>query len=313
MKNYISFKLCVVTIIISAFASCSDDKPEKIALFLPVADFNYNASTMTVRFTDGSLNAIDYLWEFGDGTISTEQNPVHEFKDFLEYTVVLTVTNKNGKIDSKTLILDLLEGPIPDPSVEMGITIDGKFDDWNNVPTERLFTATLGDHITGRRAIRTIKFCGDMDYLYFYAVVEKENFGVLSFYIDKDNNVDTGNKVSSWNRIGADYLMEAPQQDGVFIGGAFSYDDEVGQGTGWAWNDFIPSGPEALTLSKLVNMGDGLVEVEGYLSRTEYTDLGATIRVGVNVANASWSTTGRLPAAHADGTAPDALKVRIPQ
>lgn len=313
MKNYISYKLCLFAIVISGLVSCGEDDPAEIALFLPVADFNYDASTMAVGFTDNSLNAVEYSWDFGDGTTSTEQNPTHEFKDFLEYTVALTITNKNGKTNSKSLIVDLLEGPIPDPAVDMGITIDGKFDDWNNVPAERLFTATLGDHITGRTAIRKIKFCGDVDYLYFYAEVERDNFGVFTLYIDKDNNTNTGYKVSYWNRNGADYLMEAPQVDGVFTGTAHSYDYAVGQGTSWAWNEFIPSGPKALTMSAIVDRGDGLAEVEGYLSRAEYSDLGATLRIGVNVANAAWSTTGRIPAAKVDGSISDAIKVRIPK
>jgi len=313
MKNILSYKLSVLAIFVSTFVSCGEDDPAKIALFLPVADFNYDAATMAVGFADNSLNAVGYLWDFGDGSTSTEQNPVHEFKDFLEYTVVLTITNKNGKTNSKSQILDLLEGPIPDPSVDMGITIDGKFDDWKKVPSERLFGATLGDHITGRRAIRTLKFCGDTDYLYFYAEVEKDNFGVFTLYIDKDNNADTGYKVSYWNRTGADYLMEAPQVEGVFTGTAHTYDYATGKGTDWAWNEFIPSGASALTISEIVDRGDGLAEVEGYLSRREYPDLGSTLRIGANIANTSWSTTGRIPAANADGSVADAIKVRIPK
>jgi PKD repeat protein len=36
------------------------------------------------------------LWNFGDGTTSTEQNPTHIFTVLGTYTVTLTVTNAGG-------------------------------------------------------------------------------------------------------------------------------------------------------------------------------------------------------------------------
>lgn len=313
MKNYISFKLLALAIAIFTLTSCSEDEPVKIALFLPKADFNYDASSMNIKFTDKSENATSYLWEYGDGATSTEQNPTHEFKDFEEYTVSLTVTNKDGVTNKKTMILDLSDGPALS-DLKLNINIDGVFSDWDNVPAERLFTATLADHITDRTAIRLIKFCGDSEHLYFYAVVEKARFGVLAFYIDKDNNKSTGYLSTSWgNTMGADYLMEAPSEDGVFEGGAYAYDDVIGKGSGWAWNEAIPAGPRALTMSNLVDIDKDLAEVEGYLSRAEYTGLGYIIRIGTNVSNTSWSTTGRIPGATLDGSTPQGFKVRIPQ
>lgn len=56
-------------------------------------DFSYELACdgKTVQFINESLNAFDYLWIFGDGTTSTEVNPVHEFADFDDYSVTLTV------------------------------------------------------------------------------------------------------------------------------------------------------------------------------------------------------------------------------
>jgi predicted outer membrane repeat protein len=59
-------------------------------------------SPLTVQFTDHSLvsvkipsyPAIDsWLWEFGDGTTSTERNPEHIYPDAGRYSVTLTVSN----------------------------------------------------------------------------------------------------------------------------------------------------------------------------------------------------------------------------
>jgi len=67
----------------------------------PVANFTA-ASTTTdftspVYFTDTSLNTPQsWYWEFGDGSTSTEQNPLHTYTAYGTYTVNLTVTNLKG-------------------------------------------------------------------------------------------------------------------------------------------------------------------------------------------------------------------------
>ncbi len=51
-----------------------------------------------IRFYDKSFGDIrKWLWDFGDGTISEERNPVHQYKQGKEWTVVLTVEGPAGK------------------------------------------------------------------------------------------------------------------------------------------------------------------------------------------------------------------------
>lgn len=55
--------------------------------------------TVTVNFTDMSTGdplPDTWLWDFGDGTTSTEQNPSHEYAEEGYYTVVLTARNTIG-------------------------------------------------------------------------------------------------------------------------------------------------------------------------------------------------------------------------
>ncbi len=48
-------------------------------------------------FRDRSYgNILSWLWDFDDGTTSTEQNPVHTYKKTGQYNVVLTVTSQEG-------------------------------------------------------------------------------------------------------------------------------------------------------------------------------------------------------------------------
>ena len=69
----------------------------------PVADFTAKPRSgdgpLVVQFTDTSTGHVSSrLWDFGDGTTSTEQNPIHTYtyRDIPDYTVSLTVTGLGG-------------------------------------------------------------------------------------------------------------------------------------------------------------------------------------------------------------------------
>lgn len=47
-------------------------------------------------FQDSSINAVSWLWNFGDGTTSTQQNPTHTYANPGSYTVSLTITTADG-------------------------------------------------------------------------------------------------------------------------------------------------------------------------------------------------------------------------
>lgn len=59
----------------------------------------------TVQFTNNSSsNATSWLWNFGDGSTSTEKNPSHVFSSANSYVVSLTASNKFGNaIQTKTI------------------------------------------------------------------------------------------------------------------------------------------------------------------------------------------------------------------
>lgn len=73
-------------------------------------DFSANvtagAAPLTVQFADLSTGSPDeWAWNFGDGTSSTEQHPVHTYSSAGTYTVTLTASAQNGtysKVKVKT-------------------------------------------------------------------------------------------------------------------------------------------------------------------------------------------------------------------
>ncbi len=64
--------------------------------FPPAASFTAAVDVSTVTFTNTSTGGNSYLWNFGDGQTSEEENPVHEYSEDGIYVVILTVTNGCG-------------------------------------------------------------------------------------------------------------------------------------------------------------------------------------------------------------------------
>ncbi len=106
MKNLIYlFTLCLIV-----FTSCKSTTEEEI----PIACFTFNeggiindsASQTTITptiFSNCSENSTSYLWNFGDGSTSTVENPDHSYLEDGEYIVSLIATNTYGsssKIDT---------------------------------------------------------------------------------------------------------------------------------------------------------------------------------------------------------------------
>lgn len=61
--------------------------------YAPIAaDFTVSISELTAQFTNTSLNADSYSWDFGDGATSTEENPSHTYASEGTYTVTLSVS-----------------------------------------------------------------------------------------------------------------------------------------------------------------------------------------------------------------------------
>lgn len=56
---------------------------------IPQAMFSHLNSTTPVQFVNSSTNAMDYFWNFGDGTSSSEENPTHDYPYDGMYTVTL--------------------------------------------------------------------------------------------------------------------------------------------------------------------------------------------------------------------------------
>lgn len=95
------------------------------AVWKPVAAFQASASSVRagdmVAFTNTSVGIapITYLWEFGDGTTSADENPTHTFDAPGLYTVTLTAANSHG---SDTFERTISVVPVIDLAIELTIS-----------------------------------------------------------------------------------------------------------------------------------------------------------------------------------------------
>jgi len=95
-----------VTLAIASNFGCVDTVTQLVTT-LPIANFDFGpdiangCAPMTVQFYDSSTVSsggavVGWVWNFGDGTFSFQQNPVHSFPNAGSYTITLTVTTNTG-------------------------------------------------------------------------------------------------------------------------------------------------------------------------------------------------------------------------
>ncbi len=107
----VTTNICTETIVLDNFIN---------VLPQPVVSFNANPTSncgpATVQFqnntTISSGNIAAYSWDFGNGEMSTSQNPVANYTDVGVYTVTLTATSDEGCVDEFTQTVTILEEAI---------------------------------------------------------------------------------------------------------------------------------------------------------------------------------------------------------
>jgi PKD repeat protein len=93
-------------------------KPAAVFSVYPTDVLN---NSQVVVFTNFSFDGVSWLWNFGDGSTSSEQSPWHKYQSEGSYRVTLTVTSKDGCTDSSTyqsaILVDYKTGEIRFPNV----------------------------------------------------------------------------------------------------------------------------------------------------------------------------------------------------
>lgn len=88
-----------VTLIVTNTCGETDTITQQVNVVCPApdADFGFTSSgQFAYDFDNDSDGGDTYLWDFGDGTTSTDENPSHTFPSAGNYTVCLTITDECG-------------------------------------------------------------------------------------------------------------------------------------------------------------------------------------------------------------------------
>ncbi|HRS40188.1 MAG TPA: PKD domain-containing protein, partial [Bacteroidia bacterium] len=87
--------------------------------FIPVADFTHSATSCLntpIQFTDQSTTPggiiFSWIWDFGDGSGSTQQNPTHQYSTPGTYDVSLVIENSLGCTDTVTQTIVIAPPPV---------------------------------------------------------------------------------------------------------------------------------------------------------------------------------------------------------
>jgi PKD repeat protein len=268
MKNYLKIVFTFFLLAV-AFSSCKKEDP-------PKADFIYTSDVLTVTFENLSLRANSYLWDFGDGNTSTEENPVHVYTDGGTFTVSLKATGDGG---SNTYEEDIT---LTKPAA----VIDGTFSDWDE------YTAIYSDPDAENGTLLEFKMTWDAAFLYLYVKGNANTGPILQVYFDKDNDGATGwDYWGAYDTPGLDNLLEYVVEDfgeTTVSSNLFGATEED-----WPWTIELATNAVSAT-SGWVN-GTGTRTVEFTIARSLLPDLATTFRVSVNNMDAEWSVTGSLP------------------
>ncbi|MCH2042798.1 MAG: PKD domain-containing protein [Saprospiraceae bacterium] len=129
LHNYADAGIYSPCLVVTSPAGCVDTfcRNNHIEVHDPVADFTQDTTytscpPLEVNFNTLSTGANQWYWEFGNGSISTLENPSHIYSDVGIYDVTLTVTAIPGC--SHTVTLDSL------------IEIEGPYGVFNSIPLD---------------------------------------------------------------------------------------------------------------------------------------------------------------------------------
>ena len=100
-----TFKIVFISVLALSLFQC--DNNDDTAVNLPIADFQFLVEGALVTFNGKvSEDTESFTWDLGDGTTSTEADPVYAYAAAGDYEVSLTATSPNGTfVETKTVTI----------------------------------------------------------------------------------------------------------------------------------------------------------------------------------------------------------------
>jgi len=270
MKTTNLIILIVALIAAVNFSSCKKDSSEPA----PFVFYSVSVDGPTVTFTNKSEGAASCEWDFGDGTTSTEESPVHTYPGKGKYVPTLYAIAANGVKGEASTVLQIAKTS----SIKLD---DNSLSDWD--------TVTYNVVVAGPNSGNFIKAKYDYDGNYVYVYFEQNTThaagNIYDLYIDADLDITTGYLTGEIKNGAYEVLLEGTILDDwldpyYFTGNdqaAFSYDSQ-------SINEFYQVGT--------IQQTGSVQKFEFALSRSKIKGLtGKGLKIGVQVAANDWSAT----------------------
>ncbi|MBA3901689.1 MAG: PKD domain-containing protein, partial [Bacteroidetes bacterium] len=92
-------KLLLIALVAITAVSCQKQPEAEVS-----ADKKEVETNEMIQFSNSSVDAHSFLWNFGDGETSTEKNPSKSYDKAGTYSVKMIASSKNGKKDDEAVI-----------------------------------------------------------------------------------------------------------------------------------------------------------------------------------------------------------------
>jgi PKD repeat protein len=135
--------------------SCGTDStcaPIIITCPVPAAGFTYTTGIGDANFASTSTGATSWLWDFGDGNNSTQENPTHLYGNNGTYVVCLTVTNTCG-VDSSCTSVTIMGLDVSIRDLESQVSVHPN-------PTSNTLQIQLSSEIAAVGSVRLLNSLG---------------------------------------------------------------------------------------------------------------------------------------------------------
>jgi PKD domain len=262
MKKFDYTLLATAAFALIGFPSCKKET-QKIT---PDVFYNVSIEGFRVTFDNQTKGAVSYSWDFGDGTTSTEESPVHTYGHKGKFVPTLTATAAGGgTADASTVLYISKSSPIK--------MDDNTLSDWDTIA----HNVVLGGPGAGNFITAKYDYDGNNVYFYFEQNAAKADQLIYDLYIDADNNPATGLLTGDIPGGAYEVLLEGTIFDD-WLDVYYHSGDQADFG-GYApqsLNEFYQTGT--------VEESGGVLKFEGLLKRSKIKGLtGQGLRIGVQV------------------------------
>ena len=161
--------------------SIPDETPPKAAFSASASESDF----LQYNFSNESISATDFAWDFGDGNTSTDRDPVHVYEEVGTYTVTLTASDKLNASDQITrdiVVEEPMSAFVPE-IMNPGFDIEGDDsyrDGWRNGDLGGVIQITSSPVYEGEKAAK-LPSAGDRIGYQAISVEPNTNY-TISFY-----------------------------------------------------------------------------------------------------------------------------------